>query len=148
VVEHQYELRWATAAGWRSTTSSRSAALVHVLAGAAGEDDIELFKRAQRAHVQIVAVLTGPQAETQAYPPYVLAENVVPVPALQVALAVSVIGCDGIVAAAGDGGRATDAAADPLLVRRRSRCWWRTLCGVERRRLIKREIQRNHFAQQ
>jgi uncharacterized protein (DUF697 family) len=60
---------------------AESAALVHVLSGEAGEEDLELFKRAQRAHVPIVAVLVGPQAETQADPPYVLAENVVRVPA-------------------------------------------------------------------
>ena len=58
-----------------------SAALVHVLTGAPGDADIELFKRAQRARVPIVAVLAGPQAETQPDPPYVLAENVVRVPA-------------------------------------------------------------------
>ena len=58
-----------------------SAALVHVLAGPPGETDMELFKRAQRTRVPIVAVLAGPQAETQADPPYVLAENVVRVPA-------------------------------------------------------------------
>jgi uncharacterized protein (DUF697 family) len=54
-----------------------SAALVHVLTGEVSEVDLELFKRAQRAHVPIVAVLVGPQAETQPDPPYVLAENVV-----------------------------------------------------------------------
>jgi uncharacterized protein (DUF697 family) len=58
-----------------------SAALVYVLTGPVGEQDIELFKRAQRARVPIVAVLAGPQTETQADPPYVLAENVVRVPA-------------------------------------------------------------------
>lgn len=57
-----------------------SAALVHVLTGEPGEEDIELFRRAQRAHVPIVAVLVGPDAETQGDPPYVLAENVVRVP--------------------------------------------------------------------
>jgi uncharacterized protein (DUF697 family) len=54
-----------------------SAALVHVLTGEVGEGDLELFKRAQRARVPIVAVLVGPHAESQADPPYVLAENVV-----------------------------------------------------------------------
>jgi len=57
-----------------------AAALVHVLTGAAEDSDLELFRRAQRAHVPIVVVLAGPQTETQPDPPYVLAENVVRVP--------------------------------------------------------------------
>jgi uncharacterized protein (DUF697 family) len=63
------------------TALEDSAVLVYVLAGPVGDADIELFKRAQRAHVPIVAVLAGPRAESQADPPYVLAENVVRVPA-------------------------------------------------------------------
>lgn len=58
-----------------------SAAFVYVLTGPAGDTDFELLKRAERARVPIVAVLVGPQAETQPDPPYVLAENVVRVPA-------------------------------------------------------------------
>jgi uncharacterized protein (DUF697 family) len=58
-----------------------SAALVYVLTGPVEDKDFEQFKRAQRAHVPIVAVLAGPQAETQADPPYALAQNVVRVPA-------------------------------------------------------------------
>jgi uncharacterized protein (DUF697 family) len=58
----------------------RSAALVHVLTGPAGDSDLELLRRAQRAHVPIVVVLAGPQAGSQPDPPYVLAENVVRVP--------------------------------------------------------------------
>jgi uncharacterized protein (DUF697 family) len=54
-----------------------AAAFVYVLAGTPKEPDLELFKRAQRAHVPIVAVLAGPQADEQPDPPYVLAENVV-----------------------------------------------------------------------
>ena len=58
-----------------------SAVLVYVLTGSPDDADLELFKRAQRARVPIVAVLVGPQAATQPDPPYVLAENVVRVPA-------------------------------------------------------------------
>ena len=54
-----------------------AAALVYVLAGPPGDGDLEVFKRAQRGHVPIVAVLAGPQAESQPDPPYALAENVV-----------------------------------------------------------------------
>jgi len=56
---------------------AESAGLVYVLTGAPGDEDLELFKRAQREHVPIVAVLAGPEAQTQPDPPYVLAENVV-----------------------------------------------------------------------
>jgi uncharacterized protein (DUF697 family) len=57
-----------------------AAVLVHVLAGGARDEDIELFRRAQKADVPIVAVLTGPQGEDEPDPPYVLAENVIRVP--------------------------------------------------------------------
>jgi uncharacterized protein (DUF697 family) len=57
-----------------------SAVLVYVLAGPVDEADLEVFRRAQRARVPIVAVLAGPHAESEADPPYVLAENVVRVP--------------------------------------------------------------------
>jgi uncharacterized protein (DUF697 family) len=59
---------------------TEAAALVYVLAGPAGDPDLEVFRRAQRADVPIVVVLAGPQAETQSDPPYALAENVVRVP--------------------------------------------------------------------
>ncbi len=55
-----------------------AAVLVHVLAGNAGDEDIRLFKRAQKAGVPIVAVLAGPNGDAD--PPYVLAENVIRVP--------------------------------------------------------------------
>jgi len=58
-----------------------AAVLVHVLAGSARDEDIELFKRAEKAEVPIVAVLTGPRNGDEPDPPYVLAENVVRVPA-------------------------------------------------------------------
>ena len=57
-----------------------AAVLVHVLAGSARDEDIALFKRAQKAGVPIVAVLAGPNGEAEADPPYVLAENVVRIP--------------------------------------------------------------------
>jgi uncharacterized protein (DUF697 family) len=57
-----------------------AAVLVHVLAGDASDADLELFRRAQRLHVPLVVVLAGPQAASQADPPYVLAENVVRIP--------------------------------------------------------------------
>jgi len=57
-----------------------AAVLVHVLAGAARDEDVELLKRARKQDVPIVAVLTGPQGEDEPDPPYVLAENVVRVP--------------------------------------------------------------------
>jgi len=57
-----------------------AAVLVHVLAGGARDEDIELFKRARKADVPMVAVLAGPQDEDEPDPPYVLAENVVRVP--------------------------------------------------------------------
>jgi uncharacterized protein (DUF697 family) len=57
-----------------------AAALVHVLAGRARDEDVELLKRARKQGVPIVAVLTGPQGEDEPDPPYVLAENVVRVP--------------------------------------------------------------------
>ena len=59
------------------TALEGSAMLVYVLAGPPDETDLEMFRRAQRAHVPIVVVLAGPQAESQADPPYVLAQNVV-----------------------------------------------------------------------
>jgi uncharacterized protein (DUF697 family) len=57
-----------------------AAVLVYVLAGPAGEDDLAVLKRAQRADVPIVCVLAEPQGEDVPDPPYVLAENVVRVP--------------------------------------------------------------------
>jgi uncharacterized protein (DUF697 family) len=60
-----------------ATALESSALLLYVLAGPVGDADIEVFRRAQRAHVPIVAVLAGPHAESEADPPYVLAENVV-----------------------------------------------------------------------
>jgi len=57
-----------------------AAVLVHVLAGRARDEDVELLKRARKQSVPIVAVLTGPQGEDEPDPPYVLAENVVRVP--------------------------------------------------------------------
>lgn len=54
-----------------------AAVLVHVLAASAGDEDVALFKRAQRAGAPIIAVLAGPNVEAEADPPYVLAENVV-----------------------------------------------------------------------
>jgi len=59
---------------------AEAAVLVHVLAGDVRDEDVELFKRAQKADVPIVAVLTGPQGEEEPDPPYLLAENVVRVP--------------------------------------------------------------------
>jgi len=59
------------------TALESSAVLVYVLAGPPGDADLEVFRRAQRARVPIVAVLAGAQAESQADPPYVLAENVI-----------------------------------------------------------------------
>jgi uncharacterized protein (DUF697 family) len=56
---------------------AQAAVLVHVLAGGARDEDIEVFKRARKADVPIVAVLAGPQGENEPDPPYVLAENVV-----------------------------------------------------------------------
>lgn len=58
-----------------------AAVLVQVLAGTARDEDVELFKRARKADVPIVAVLTGPRNQDDPDPPYVLAENVVRVPA-------------------------------------------------------------------
>ena len=57
-----------------------AAVLVHVLAGHARDEDVELLKRARKQGVPIVAVVTGPQGEDEPDPPYVLAENVVRVP--------------------------------------------------------------------
>jgi uncharacterized protein (DUF697 family) len=57
-----------------------AAALVHVLAGRADDEDVALLRRASLAGVPIVCVLTGPQEEELPDPPYVLAENVVRVP--------------------------------------------------------------------
>ncbi len=57
-----------------------AAAVVHVLAGRADEEDVALLKRASRAGVTIICVLAGPQGEDVRDPPYVLAENVVRVP--------------------------------------------------------------------
>jgi uncharacterized protein (DUF697 family) len=55
-------------------------AVVHVLAGRADAEDVALLRRASRAGVPIVCVLTGPQGEDVPDPPYVLAEDVVRVP--------------------------------------------------------------------
>jgi uncharacterized protein (DUF697 family) len=57
-----------------------AAALVHVLVGRADDADVELLKRAERAHVPIVVVITGAAGDRTEDPPYVLAENVVRVP--------------------------------------------------------------------
>jgi uncharacterized protein (DUF697 family) len=57
-----------------------AAALVYVLAGAVRDEDVEVLRRAERAHVAIVVVLTGRESESRHDPPYVLAENVVRVP--------------------------------------------------------------------
>ena len=57
-----------------------AAALVHVLAGRADDEDVALLKRANRAGVPIVCVLAGARGEELPDPPYVLAENVVHVP--------------------------------------------------------------------
>jgi uncharacterized protein (DUF697 family) len=54
-----------------------AAALVEVLTGPAGDSDLEVFRRAQRAQIPIIVVLAGPEADSQPDPPYVLAENVV-----------------------------------------------------------------------
>ena len=51
-----------------------AAALVHVLAGAPDDEDEQLLKRAARARLPIVAVVTGPAG---GHVPYVLDENVI-----------------------------------------------------------------------
>lgn len=58
-----------------------SAALVYVLAGSPTDGDIALLKRADHARVPIVCVIAGPLGHEVADPPYVLAQNVVRVPA-------------------------------------------------------------------
>jgi uncharacterized protein (DUF697 family) len=55
-----------------------AAVLVLVLAGAPGEEDRELLRRADRARTPIVAVQTGRDADLDV--PYVLATDVVPCP--------------------------------------------------------------------
>jgi uncharacterized protein (DUF697 family) len=57
-----------------------AAAVVHVLAGRAGDEDVALLKRASRAGAPIICVLTGPQDDDAPDPPYVLAANVVHAP--------------------------------------------------------------------
>jgi uncharacterized protein (DUF697 family) len=57
-----------------------AAILVHVFAGSARDEDVELLKRARKEGVPIVAVLTGPRGDGEPDPPYVLAEDVVRVP--------------------------------------------------------------------
>jgi uncharacterized protein (DUF697 family) len=58
----------------------KAALLLYVLAGRAGEEDVALLKRAQRAQVPIVCVLAQPRGDDLPDPPYALAENVVRVP--------------------------------------------------------------------
>ncbi len=53
------------------------AALVYVLAGPPDKADLDVLKRAARAHLPIVAVVAAPRGEHVADPPYVLAEHVV-----------------------------------------------------------------------
>jgi uncharacterized protein (DUF697 family) len=57
-----------------------AAALLYVLTGPAGADDIAVLRRASLARTPIVAVLTGPGGDAVPDPPYVLAANVVRVP--------------------------------------------------------------------
>ena len=57
---------------------TRAAALVHVLAGPATEDDERQLRAADRARVPVVAVQTDPAAVGEV--PYVLATDVVPCP--------------------------------------------------------------------
>jgi uncharacterized protein (DUF697 family) len=54
---------------------------VHVLAGAPGEDDVAVLRRARRAAVPIVAVVVGSAEDTTI--PYVFATDVIPVGAGQ-----------------------------------------------------------------
>lgn len=71
--------RGAKPGGVRSDDDPKGAAvLVYVLAREHGEDDERALKRARRARVPIVAVVTGPVAEEISIP-YVLATDVVPV---------------------------------------------------------------------
>ncbi len=57
-----------------------AAAVVHVVAGRASDEDVALLRRVDRAGIPIVCVLAGPQKEHVPDPPYVLAANVVRVP--------------------------------------------------------------------
>jgi uncharacterized protein (DUF697 family) len=56
-----------------------AAAFVYVLAGAPVQADLDVLKRAARAHTPIVAVIAAPRGEHALDPPYVLAEHVVTV---------------------------------------------------------------------
>jgi len=61
------------------TALADAAALVYVLAGPPDKADLDVLKRAARAHLPIVAVVAAPRGEHVADPPYVLAEHVVTV---------------------------------------------------------------------
>jgi hypothetical protein len=61
------------------TSLPGAAALVYVLAGAPDQNDLDVLKRAARAHTPIVAVVAAPRGEHVVDPPYVLAEHVVTV---------------------------------------------------------------------
>ena len=63
----------------RGEPAEQAAALVHVLAAAPTEEDERVLARAAKARVPIVAVLAGPELEPRV--PYVLATDVVRVPA-------------------------------------------------------------------
>ena len=63
------------------TALADAAVLVHVIAGRARDEDVDVLKQARKNGVPIVAVITGPRGDDQPDPPYVLAENVVRVPA-------------------------------------------------------------------
>ena len=58
-----------------------AAALVYVLAGPADDGDVAVLRRADHARVPIVCVVAGPLGAEVPDPPYVLAQNVIRVPA-------------------------------------------------------------------
>ena len=57
-----------------------AAALLYVLAGPAGDEDVAVLRRASLAGIPIVCVVAGPHGQEVPDPPYVLAGNVVHVP--------------------------------------------------------------------